>query len=175
MSKWIISLLTSSATTLLVAFFGAFIGAVLALWKSKKEKIWQEKYHAYQEILGSINDMKYWAVETNASCQSLPTVGSVNEKELYKGYANARKCISKYINIGKLIISNSVTEKLDELNRLMEEEDFQFEDQGVDDSNYNEVLYEHTVNIQKIIDDRLDTIIHLAKKDLKYRNFPWPF
>ncbi len=167
MSQSIISWLTSSITTLFVGLFGAFIGAILALWKSKKEKIWQEKYNAYQEILGSFYDMKHWASETSASCLCLPTIGGVNDKESYQKYAEARTCISKYINIGKLIISDEVAKKLDETNQLLWDEDFKFEDQGIDDSNYHQELCGHAERIEKIIDERLNEIIDLAKKDLK--------
>jgi hypothetical protein len=45
----------------------AFIGSFLALRKYKKEKIWQEKYNAYKEILAAIQNMKHWADETYGS------------------------------------------------------------------------------------------------------------
>jgi hypothetical protein len=147
--------------------FAAFIGSYLALRKFKKEKIWQEKYSAYQEILGAIQNMKHWADETYSSCLCLPTIGGSEGKEFHRGYAEARKCISKYIDIGKLLISDEVANKLDEMNQLLWEEDFRFGDEGMDDSNYHHELSEHAGNILRIINDRLEDIIKFSRKDLR--------
>lgn len=163
MSQSIVSWLTSFAT----ALFAAFIGSYLALRKFKKEKIWQEKYNAYHEILSAIQNMKHWATETYSSCLCLPTIANSKGQEFHRGYAEARRCIAKHIDIGKLLISEEVANKLDELNQLLWKEDFRFGDEGIDDSNYHHELSEHAGNLLKIIDDRLEEIIKLAKKELR--------
>jgi len=164
MTKSIGSELISFGITLIAAFLGSY----LAFRKYKKEKIWQEKYNAYQEILSSIFNIRYWAEETNSSCLGLPTISNTNAKEFHQRYIYARECISKQISIGKLIINNKVAIKLEEINQLLWEEDFTFEnDTGIDDSNYREELDNHTTKIQRIIDERLEEIITLSKRDLK--------
>jgi len=87
--------------------------------------------------------------------------------EFHRGYAEARRCVSKYIDIGKLIISDEVSNKLNEMNRLLWKENFRFGDEGIDDSNYHNELSGHAENILKIIDGRLEEIIELSKRDLK--------
>lgn len=163
MSQSLLSWLTSFAAQLAAAFIGAF----WALRKYKKETMWQEKYNAYQEILAAIHNMKHWADETYSSCLCLPTIGEIEGKELHRGYAEARRCISKYIDIGKLVISDKVAEKLNEMNGLLWEEAFRFEDEGMDDNNYSDELSRHAENVKKIIDGHLEEIITLSKKDLK--------
>ena len=163
MSQSLVSWATSFATALLAAFIGSYF----ALRKYKKEKIWQEKYNAYQEILAAIQNMKYWADETYSSCLCLPTIGGHEGKEFHRGYAEARKCIAKYTDIGKLIISDDVAHRLDEMNSLLWAEDFRFEGEGTDDSNYHDELSKHAENIRRILDERMEGILNSAKKDLK--------
>lgn len=163
MSQSVLSWFSSFATVLLASF----IGSSLAWRKYKKEKIWQEKYNAYRELVGAIQNMKHWADETYSSCLCLPTIGGTEGEEFHRGYAEARRCISKYIDIGKLLISDEVGDKLNEMNKLLWEEDFRFGDEGMDDSNYHDELSGHAETIRKIIDDRLEDIITLSKKDLK--------
>ncbi len=139
MTSLVIEFIKTFATTLLAAFIGSY----LAFSKYKKEKIWQEKYNSYQEIFNSIFDMKLWASEVYCSCLCLPTISGRNDKQLYQEYVAARKCISKYISTGKLIISDDVAIKLDELNMKLWEEDFNLENEG-DDNNYLDILSEHT-------------------------------
>lgn len=157
----------SFLTTFATVLFAAYIGSYLALGKYKKEKVWQEKYNAYQDILNSINKMLHWADEISASHQCLPVIGGTSEKELYQDYRDARKCISKYINVGKLLISNEVADKLSETDQLLWEEYFRFDNEGIDESNYNEKLAYHAEYIKIIINGRLEDIIKLCKKDLK--------
>lgn len=163
MSQSLFPLLSSIATPTIAAVLGYFF----VLWKYKKEKMWQEKYNAYREILDAIHNMKHWADETYSSCLCLPTIGVAGEEEFHRGYAEARRCVSKYIDIGKLVISDEVAEKLSEMNGLLWEESFRFEDTGMDDNNYSDELSRHAENVKKIIDGRLEEIINLSKKDLK--------
>jgi len=163
MSQSLLSWLSSFAVQLLAAFIGSF----LALRKYKKETIWQEKYKAYQEILAAIQNMKHWAEETYSSCLCLPTIGGIEVNEFHRGYAEARRCVSKFIDIGKLVISDEVANKLNEMNRLLWEEDFRFGGEGIDDGNYHDELSRHAENIRNIIDGRLEEVIALSKRDLK--------
>lgn len=77
--------------------------------------------------------MKDWASEKYSGYLCLPTIGDVSDKELYRKYAEVKKCISKYISIGKLIISDEISKMLDELNQMSWNEDFNFADEGFDD------------------------------------------
>jgi len=163
MPQSLLPLLSSIATPIIAAVLGYFF----VLWKYKKEKMWQEKYNAYREILDAIQNMRHWADETYSSCHCLPTIGRAGGDEFHRGYAEARRCVSKYIGIGKLVISDKVAEKLNEMNGLLWEEAFRFEDEGMDDNNYNDELSRHAEKVRNIIDGLLEEIITLSKKDLK--------
>lgn len=154
--------------TFITTLIAAFIGASLAFRNYKREKLWQEKYDSYQAIFCSLYDMKHWASETYSSSHCLPTIGGLNQKQLHQGYKEARICISRYISIGKLIICPNIAEKLDKLNQSLWNEDFNFWDQGYDDSNYLDILSEHASKVEAMIDDSLEELIELAKKDLRY-------
>lgn len=75
--------IVSLEISFIITLLAAFIGSYSAFNKYKKEKLWQEKYNAYQEILGSIYNMKHWASETYASCLCLPTIGNTSNKEFH--------------------------------------------------------------------------------------------
>lgn len=143
----------------------ALLGYVVFLKRHKAETKWQEKYKAYREILEAIQNMVHWADETYAGFYCLPTVGSDSTKIL-EAYSEARRCVLKYITIGRLVIGDEVAVKLTDLGRELAEEDFRFKDNATDDDNFPEEQAEHAQHVQRIIYEHLDGIIALAKKDL---------
>lgn len=151
----------------ITTIIGAFIGSYLAFGKYKREMKWKVKYDAYREILESIDNMIQWANETYSSCLCLPIIGGIEEKEFYNHYANSRKCISRYINIGKLVINSKAAQLLDEINKSLVDEDFFFEFQGMDETNYSKELSIYAERIRSILDSKLEELITIAKQDLR--------
>ena len=53
--------------TLMVALVGAFAGAFLALQKHRREKRWEARYAAYEDILRAISAILTWVEESFSS------------------------------------------------------------------------------------------------------------
>lgn len=152
--------------TFLIALLATLAGAYIALHKFKQEKVWQEKLIAYKEILNAIEGLRHWANETYCDCLGLPKIGLNEGKSFYKSYAEARMCISKYTSTGRLIIPKKIADELEELNTLIWQQDFVFEDTPADETNYQYLLANHAQAIQNIINNRLEKIIRLSRIDL---------
>ena len=153
------------ASSFLSALVAAFLASFLALRKFKKERLWQEKYEAYKEILNSIHEMRFWASENYASSLCLPTVGK--SEETWQTYSLAKKTLLKHIQSGQLLISDAVTEKLQALVSEIWNQEHNFLETGTDEHNYHHELAEHAEKIEKIIDTHLAGIVQLSKDDLE--------
>ena len=89
----------SFCTALLAAFFGS----MLTIRKFKKEKIWQEKYQAYRDVLSALEAMLLWADETYCDQKMIPTKGTGGiEGGNWPSFAEARRVIAKTTCIGKI-------------------------------------------------------------------------
>ena len=98
----------------------------------------------------------------------LPTIGNHDDRERYKEYAQARRQISKYACIGKLLISDSARNKLEKLESEIWDEMSRAEDENPGDPQKQEFAYgEHAQKTHDIIKKYLPGIIVLAKVDLK--------
>jgi hypothetical protein len=50
----------------LIPMFIVWAGIFLAIRKFKTERLWQDKYSVYQELLNSIEAMRFWAEQAAA-------------------------------------------------------------------------------------------------------------
>ncbi len=157
--KWIFTVLTAA----IAAFLGAYVG----LGKYKREKAWDAKNQAYQNILNALNEIRFWANENYSQSLCLPTTNSKTSEELYKSYANAKEQLEKYVYIGELIISTKAKELLETLLQELSSEDFRFEDEGIDESNADREMATHCEKIRKIVETHLPHLVSLARADLK--------
>jgi hypothetical protein len=163
----ILKLIITFGTTLLAMFLGYFI----AVRKFKKEKIWQEKYKSYQDILSALEAMLLWANEIYCYNKMIPTKGTKNcDNSKHLSYSESRRIIAKTACIGKLLICNEVIQELEQLEQEIWKEDFRADDER----NYypntpeeSEAIALHARNIENIITPRLEKIIFYAKKDLE--------
>ena len=160
--SWIISFCTT--------LFAAFFGYLVAVKKFKKEKLWEEKYLSYQNVLSALETMLLWANESYCTHKLIPTKGT---QEINNGkwlsFAEARRIIAKTSCIGKLLLCQEVVSELEMLESELWEEDFR-----ADDENYypntieeHEAIANHAKNIENIVSPRLQRIIVFAKKDLE--------
>jgi hypothetical protein len=159
---WLASLFTALAA--------AFLGSFLGIRKFKNEKIWQEKYQAYQDILSALEAMQLWANETYCNQKMLPTLGVETIKGgNWSSFAEARRVISKAACIGSLLLPTEVIDELDALEAAIWQENFRNEDERYYYPNTfeeSEAIALHAENIEKLIKPKLSSIIIHAKKDL---------
>lgn len=157
---------TEVVLQILTAFLAAYFGAYLALNRFKKERQWQERYSAYIEIVNAISDLMVWATETYSRCKLLPSLDPGKHQDFYSGYENARLCLRRYSQSGKLVISSDVIAELEQLDTQLWSLEFDFENSAGDPQEYENLLSSHTKDVRDIADEFLKKIIPLAKKDL---------
>ena len=148
--------------TFFTGILAAFFGYLIAVRKFKKEKIWQEKYSAYQEILISLETMLLWANEIYAQNSMLPTIGAGDELN----FSQARRAISKQACIGSLLVSKEVISILNDIERELWDEDFRADDERSGEMDINNYMAQHAENVRKILGPKIDQIIELARQDL---------
>ncbi|MFT4919815.1 MAG: hypothetical protein ACI8RU_002442 [Zhongshania aliphaticivorans] len=156
----------SFCTALLAAFFGS----LLAIKKFKKEKIWSEKYKAYQDVLSALEAMLLWANETYCHQKMIPTKGTQGiEGGNWPSFSEARRVIAKTTRVGSLLLPTEVIDELEALESDLWNENFRTDDERYYYPNTHEeseAIAEHADNVEKLIKPRLKAIIQHAKKDL---------
>lgn len=152
---------------LIVALVGAYFGARLAMLKHRKEKRWETRYTAYQDIMMAISAIHTWAEETYANTKLLPALNSEKMSELSKQFHSARHLLWRYARAGGLVLSTTSIESLDVLLTDLESERFRFEEEGVDDTNYDDVLSEHCEKLRSMLDKHIPLIMQAAEADLR--------
>tara|TARA_R110001583_G_scaffold49686_1_gene155511 strand:- start:1767 stop:2273 length:507 start_codon:yes stop_codon:yes gene_type:complete len=156
----------SFCTALLAAFFGS----LLAIKKFKKEKIWSEKYKAYQDVLSALEAMLLWANETYCHQKMIPTKGTQGiEGGNWPSFSEARRVIAKTTRVGSLLLPTEVIDELEALESDLWNENFRADDERYYYPNTHEeseAIAEHADNVEKLIKPRLKAIIQHAKKDL---------
>jgi len=160
--SWFISF----CTTMLAAFFGYLI----AVKKFKKEKLWQEKYESYQDVLSALEAMVLWANETYCIEKMIPTKGtSAANGDKWLSFSEARRVIAKTSCIGKLLLCDEVISELEALESELWEENFRAGEENYYPNTFeeSEAMSKHANNIEKIVSPRLEKIISYAKKDLQ--------
>lgn len=159
--------IAKGAVTLVVALVGAFIGALLALQKHRKEKQWESRYSSYQDILRAISNIHTWVEEAYASAKMLPALNSEKLSELSAQYHAARHLLWRYAKVGDLTISRASLISLEALLHDLEGERFRLDNEHFDDTNYDDVLSEHCEQLRAILDKHIPEIMRVAKADLK--------
>jgi hypothetical protein len=156
------------AVSLLLTLGAAFTGSFLAVRQYRVEKRWDAKHSAYQEILTDVNAIHRWADENYAAhVPCLPSVSRDHLTELSRQFEMARDRLWQHVNTGELTICSDSVTLLRELMQEFEDERFNFEQEGVDDSNFTQEFSAHCEKIRSVIGNRLPSLIRSAKKDLK--------
>ena len=157
--KWLLSAVLASSA--------AFLGAYIGLGKYKKEKVWDAKNQAYQNILNALNEIRFWASENLSGNVGLPVVGSKTSEELRKSYTSAKEQLEKYAYIGELVVSDDAYAVIRKVMHEISAEDFRFEDEGGDESSYQDMFIKHCEKIGKIVEENMRQLISCARADLK--------
>ena len=159
----IISFLSAFA----IALVGAFVGARLALRRTKAETVWRTKYEAYQRILMAIEDIRFWAEESYGDNFSLPSVSQDALKEARTRYDEAKRTLWSFVRAGDLIACDEARTLLDDMmTALSREEHRHMEDPKADDDGWT-AFAEHTDNVRKIVGAAVPKLVLVAQKDLR--------
>lgn len=159
------SLLLQVALSVLGAFGGAFFGAR----RFVREKTWEAKHKAYQDIVESVNKVSYWAEQHLANLFDLPSTTSERFAELGREFEHAREQLSRYAVVGGLLISEAATREVESLRNEIEAAAYYYEEQRVD-GNERDVFARYCELIQRAVATHLPEIIRLAKEDLHGRS-----
>lgn len=145
----------------------ALAALALATRKFRRERLWQEKYVAYQRVLESIEAIRYWGDETSSEVHMLPTVGWFNGKNANDFYAEAKREIAKQTSIGTVLLAQAFVTEL----RVFQTELFRqtydaSEEYSEDEREAHRVLGDHASKVRDITDKYLPNLIQLARSDL---------
>jgi hypothetical protein len=152
---------------LVVPALAAIAGLWMATRKFKHERLWQEKYAAYQRVLSSIEAIRYWGDEISADVHMLPSIGWFDGKSAHDFYAEAKREVAKQSTIGTVLLAPAFVEKLNalqtELFRKTHEASKDFQPNEQDE----EFAYgAHAENVRNLTDEFLPDLIKLARRDL---------
>jgi hypothetical protein len=87
--------------------------------------------------------------------------------KLSEQFESARERLWANVNIGELSISSRSVDALKTLMREIEQERFDFEQEGIDDSNFAQVFSAHCEKLRSLIDSRIPSLLDYAKSDLR--------
>lgn len=160
---WSVNLLKD----LLVPALAALAGSLLATRKFRQERLWQEKYAAYQRVLGSIEAIRYWGDEAAADVHMLPTVGWFDGKDAQEFYAQAKREVTKQASIGTVLLSEEFVAEL----AVFQTELFGLahaasEEHHEDDRDQHFAFGDHASEVRSLADRALPKLIRLARKDV---------
>jgi hypothetical protein len=160
-ARWVLSIVT--------ALVAAFVGTTLAVRRTKRERRWQATYDAYQQILSSVEDIRFWAEETYASNMMLPSPGTDALRAASSRFDEAKRRLSGFVHVGELVINGESRAMLEALLHEIASEEFRFE---ADNDNAAEVdfpsaLANHCDLVRKLVNDRLPAILQAARADLE--------
>lgn len=158
--------ITKSLATLLIALIAAFVGASIATRKHRKDKRWEARYIAYQDVLKAISDVHTWTEESYASVALLPSVSTARISELREQFHLARHLLWRYAKVGRLTLPSSSISSIEKLLSALENERFRFEDEGMDESTYDFEFMAHCEKLRSLLDTHTDNIIDCAERDL---------
>lgn len=154
---------------IIVPMLAAGAGFWLTARKFKNERLWLEKYAAYQEILGAIEAMKLWAEDLCNESEMQPTIGWFDGKSSGESYSQARRRIAKYASIGRLLLSSKTVSTLEEFQAEIFREEYRANDErdySGDSLEEQEELRIHALEIRNVIAKYLPQITSFARSDL---------
>lgn len=152
---------------ILVPAFSALGALFFATRKFKKERIWQDKYAAYQKVLESIEAIRYWGEEVSHDVHMLPTIADFSGKSAADFYAAAQREVLKQTSIGTLLLSEEFMFKLEQFYKEFYQERFFESEEYYEDCQVAEFGFgKHAAAIRDIADKYLSELISLARKDL---------
>jgi len=152
---------------LLVPAMAALIGFWLATRKFKNERLWQEKYAAYQRVFASIEAIRYWGDEISTDVHMLPSIGWFGGKKPNDFYAEAKREVAKQCQIGTVLLAPEFVDMLakfqSELFHKAHQASVDFQPNEQDDEF---AFGAHAAEVRNLVDEYLPNLIGLARNDL---------
>lgn len=151
----------------LVPACAALVSLWFAMRKFKRERLWQEKYEAYQRVLASIEVIQYWGNECSCDVYMLPSVRWFDGKKPHEFYAEAQREVARQCAIGTVLLSSDFVGRLTEFQTALfrkahaASEDFHHDEQEAEFA-----FGEHATEVRKLADEYLSDLIGLARRDL---------
>ncbi|WP_321493379.1 hypothetical protein [uncultured Desulfobacter sp.] len=147
-----------------VGFIAAYFGSLLALNKSKKEKLWDERKAIYKEIIEAFEELGGWSEYTRACYSCEPTI------DVNVNFDEPLRVISKRSAIGSLFLSEAFQKVLEEANIKLGQTRFQINEESMPDMYSEQGRAEWSLilsrEIREIVDNYLPKLISIAKKEI---------
>lgn len=145
----------------------ALVALALATRKFRHERLWLEKYAAYQRVLESIEAIRYWGNETSSEVHMLPTVGWFNGKDAHDFYSEAKREVAKQTSIGTVLLAEAFVAELCAFQTDLFQQTYDAsEEYNEDEREAHFALGDHASKVQKIADKYLPNLIRIARSDL---------
>jgi len=141
-------------TPISIGFISAFFGSLVALSKFKKEKLWERKEKAYEEIINALYDLLQHCEFHKEDFGQGTGLAKEKEQEFKDKYNTAFWNIKKATDIGAFVISSEAHSVLIELRNR---ESLHFEDNPPFD------VYEHEF---QCFQAALNEVVKIAKSEL---------
>lgn len=150
---------------LVTSFVGAAFGAHLTLYRSKKEKIWDEKRELYSRVIIALEDISYWAEQVRSEhCCEYTSRPDSNVDE-------SMRDIQKLTVSGRLVMNDEFYKLLMSANNALRAENFNAHEalQEAFDNPRSDHFFRHAVRVRDIAEEHLPKLIDAARKDLPKR------
>lgn len=79
----------------------------------RREHLWKEKYQDYQQVISSLEAIRFWADETLSDIHMLPSVGWFDGKSPKDFLAQAKREIAKQAAIGTILLTTQAVARLE--------------------------------------------------------------
>jgi hypothetical protein len=145
----------------------ALLVAFLAFRRTKSETKWRAKHDAYQRILSSVEDIRYWAEETYADALMLPSIGQQRLLAAADSYEEAKRVLWSHVYVGGLVVCEAARLRLDKMLSEIAGEEFEFQENPGDPDDFTRGLAAHCDKVRNIANEHIPHILELAKGDLK--------
>lgn len=96
----------------LIAFFGALVGVYLAIVKTKREKLWQERYETLKAIVSSSHAIVTSFTALHMEEMGVPVVRCSEQDQLNNELSEAKSLLRKNISILQLLFKRKHIEKV---------------------------------------------------------------
>lgn len=96
----------------LIAFSGALVGVYLAIVKTKREKLWQERYETLKSIVSSSQAIVTSFTALHMEEMGVPVIRGSEQEQLNKELSEAKSLLRKNISILQLLFKRKHIEKV---------------------------------------------------------------
>ncbi|HAS6535098.1 hypothetical protein BBM03_22845 [Vibrio parahaemolyticus] len=150
---------------LLGGFVGAVLGTHLALSRTKKEKIWDEKRELYSKVIIALEDISYWAEQVRSEhCGEYTSRSGSNIEQ-------SMREVQKLAVTGRLVMNDEFYGLLVAVNSALQKENFSVHEaaQEAFDNPQSAHLFRHALAVRDTVQEYLPKLIKSAKRELPKR------